>query len=117
MPALQAHKSTQRTYNYDHGIYSFSESFLDLVGSFPPDRENNRYVLTLQCELTKFVEGYSLPNKEADTVAKSVVTNFILRYGIQNEIVTDRETEFLAETFKNTCKLLNIKQMNYSIPS
>lgn len=90
----------------------FQKVFLDLVGPLENDAENNRYILTLQCDLTKFVEGYPLQNKEAVTVAKSFVNNFILRYGIPSEIVTDRGTEFLASTLKETCTLLNINQLN-----
>lgn len=91
---------------------AFQKVFLDLVGPLSPDEQNNRYILTLQCELSKFVEGYSLPNKEATTVAKSFVENFVLRYGVPESIVTDQGTEFLAETFKETCKLLGINQLN-----
>ncbi|KAG5867846.1 hypothetical protein JTB14_018979 [Gonioctena quinquepunctata] len=84
----------------------------DLVGPLPEDSDNNRYILTLQCELTKFVEAYPIPNKEAITVAKSFVDNFILRYGIPKEFVTDKGSEFLNSTISETCKLLNIKQLN-----
>lgn len=91
---------------------AFQKVFLDLVGPLNPDEQNNRYILTLQCELSKFVEGYVLPNKEAVTVAKSFVENFILRYGVPEHIVTDQGTEFLAATFKETCKLLGISQLN-----
>ena len=91
---------------------AFQKVFLDLVGPIDQDEKGNRYILTLQCELTKFVEGYALENKEATTVAKSFVENFILRYGIPSEVVTDQGTEFLALTFKESCKLLKIKQLN-----
>lgn len=85
--------------------------FLDLVGPIDNDLENNRYIFTLQCELTKFVEAYPIPNKEADTVARVFVNNFILRYGIPHEVVTDQGTEFLASIFQETCKLLRIKTL------
>lgn len=39
-----------------------------------------RFVLTIQCELTKFVKTYPLPDKETVTVARTVVHNFISRY-------------------------------------
>lgn len=91
---------------------AFQKIFLDLVGPLEVDNDNNRYILTLQCELTKYVEGYPIPNKEASTVAKSFVENFILRFGIPDEIVTDKGTEFLNSTINETCKLLKIKQLN-----
>lgn len=91
---------------------AFQKVFLDLVGPLQPDVEQNKYILTLQCELSKFVECYPLQNKESETVSRAFVNNFILRYGIPEEIVTDQGTEFLAEIFKDTCKLLRIKNLS-----
>lgn len=68
--------------------------------------------MTLQCELSKFVEAYPIQNKESTTVAESFVENFILRYGIPQEIVTDQGIEFLASIFNETCNLLEVKQLN-----
>lgn len=90
---------------------AFQKVFLDLVGPLGVDVNNNRYILTLQCELSKFVEAYPLVNKEANTVAKSFVDNFILRYGLPEQVCTDRGSEFLASTFQETCKMLGVKQL------
>lgn len=90
----------------------FQKIYIDLVGPLEADSEENQYILTLQCELTKFVEAYPLKNKEAYTVAKSFVDNFILRYGIPNAIVSDQGTEFMASIFKEVCELLGITKLN-----
>lgn len=91
---------------------AFQKIFLDLVGPIELDENGNRYILTIQCDLSKFVEAYPLPNKETVTVAKSFVNNFILRYGVPAEIVTDQGTEFMSTIFSETCKILNIKKLN-----
>lgn len=85
--------------------------FLDLVGPLTKDTNGYCYILTLQCELTKYVEAYPLLNKETNTVARSFVDNFILRYGIPTEIATDRGTEFISSTMQEVCKLLKINQL------
>lgn len=82
--------------------------------SYEMDAEGNKYILTIQCDLSKFVEAYQLPNKEALTVAKAMVGNFILRYGIPADIVTDQKKEFMSSIFIETCKILNVKQL-YSL--
>lgn len=92
--------------------FAFQKVFLDIVGPLEADQFDNKYILSLQCDLSKYVEGYPLPNKEAKTVAKAFAENFILRYGIPEEVLTDKGTEFLSSIFKETCKLLNIKQLN-----
>lgn len=86
--------------------------FLDIVGPLHRDLEDNKYILTIQCELSKYVEAYPLRNKETDSIAKSFVNNFILRFGIPKVIATDCGTEFISETMEEVCKLLNIEKLN-----
>lgn len=62
--------------------------------------------------IKKNVEAYPLQNKEAITVARAIVTNFILRFGIPKTIATDRGTEFMSSTMTEVCKLLEIEKLN-----
>lgn len=91
---------------------AFQKVFLDLVGPLESDYFGNKYILTVQCDLSKFVEAYPLCDKETVTVAKSFVNNFILRYGIPSEIMTDQGKEFMSSVFRETCKILNITKLN-----
>lgn len=91
---------------------AFEKIYIDLVGPLDRDNYNYAYILTLQCELTKYIEVYPLVTKKTEEVARALVNNFILRYGVPKVIATDRGTEFLSSTFKEVCKLLNIKQLN-----
>lgn len=91
---------------------AFEKIFLDLVGPLETDNDGFSYILTLQCELSKYVEAYPLVSKKTEEVAKSFVNNFILRYGVPKEIATDRGKEFISSTFQEVCKLLQIKQLN-----
>lgn len=91
---------------------AFEKVFLDVVGPIEADINNFSYILTLQCELTKYVEAYPLKNKETATIAKAFVENFILRYGIPKEIATDRGTEFMSSTVTEICKLLKINKLH-----
>lgn len=91
---------------------AFQRVFLDLVGPLPVDCDNNQYILTLQCELTKFVECYPINNKEAITVAKAFVQNFILRFGVPQTIVSDQGTEFMSKILKEICKILKVQQIS-----
>lgn len=90
---------------------AFEKIFLDVVGPLDKDINNYVYILTIQCELSKYIEAYPLYSKTSIEIAKSFVDNFILRYGIPKEIATDRGTEFLSSTVKEVCKLLHINQL------
>lgn len=90
---------------------AFHKIYLDIVGPLEKDQYGKTYILTLQCELSKFVEAYPIEDKESETVARTFVNNFILRYGTPREIATDRGTEFISNIVRDTCKILGVTQM------
>lgn len=89
---------------------SFETISIDTVG---PLRMSNgyRYILTVQCELTKFVEAFPMQTKEAETVARTLVEKFILKYGCFKTIKSDKGTEFNNQLFKNICKIFSINHV------
>ncbi|CAK1593922.1 unnamed protein product [Parnassius mnemosyne] len=91
---------------------AFEKVFLDVVGPLDRDIDDNKYLLTIQCELSKFIEAYPLKNKETVTIARTFVNNFILRFGVPKIIATDRGSEFISSTMTEICKLLQIEKIN-----
>lgn len=89
----------------------FEKIYLDTVGPLPKDDAGNVYILTLQCELTKYVEAYSVPNKETSTIARAFVENFVLRYGIPKEIASDKGTEFVSSVMDEVAQILGINKI------
>ena len=93
---------------------SFETIEIDTVG---PLRISNsyRYILTMQCELTKYVVAYPIETKEAHVIAKTLVEQFILKYGCFKVLKSDNGTEFKNELMNEICKLLKIDQ-KFSAP-
>jgi Integrase zinc binding domain/Integrase core domain len=89
---------------------SFEKIFVDLVGPLTETVNGYKYILTIQDELTKFIENVPLRNKEAENVAKGLVNEFILKYGIPNKITSDQGTEFMNKVFESICTMLKIEQ-------
>lgn len=87
----------------------------DTVGPFTRTDKGNRYILSIQCNLTKYVILIPIPTKEANVIAKALVENFILIYGNFLELRTDQGTEYRNEVLDQICKLLEIKQ-TFSTP-
>lgn len=83
---------------------------IDTVGPLPKTNNGNRYAITIQCELTKYIVLAPIQNKEANTIARAIVDNFILIYGKFLEIKTDQGTEYNNEVLSQICKQLKIKQ-------
>lgn len=92
----------------------FEKLFIDVVGPLPRTTANNAYILTMQCDLTKFSVAVPIVNHEANTVAYHFVTSCVCLHGIPKTLVSDHGTEFLSRVMLETCKLLKIRKCNTS---
>lgn len=68
----------------------------------------------MQCQLIKYIVACTIESKDAKTVAKALIEQIILKYGLFNILKTDRGTEFTNELMREIFVLLKIKQ-NVSI--
>lgn len=68
----------------------------------------NRYALTIQCDLSKYIIVKPIPDKQADTLAKAFIENCILIYGAPSVIRTDQGTEYKNEVFNKINEILQI---------
>jgi len=75
------------------------------VGPTTETSKGNRYILTFQDDLTKFVVAEPIK-------AREFVRSVILRFGAPEVVLSDQGSNFLSELFRNTCKLLRIKKIN-----
>jgi len=71
----------------------------------------NKYILTCQDDLSKFLVAIPIPQQDAETVAREFILNIILKFGAPAQILTDQGLNFLSDLFKITCKLLRIKNI------
>ena len=92
----------------------FERISLDLVGPLPISEHNNKYILTFQDDLTKFIQAIPIPIQEASTVSEVYVRKIICVFGNPKTLLTDQGTNFLSELFKNVCKLFKIKKIQTS---
>lgn len=65
---------------------AFERIALDIVGSLPLTMNGNKFILTLQDDLTKYSQAYPIPNHESETIAKILVNRFICKFGIPQSI-------------------------------
>ena len=88
---------------------------LDLLGPFPERRNRNKYVLSIVDQLTRWVELFHIKNMEAIPIAKVFVNEFVSRYGLSRQILTDQGRQFESMLFKEICVLMDIdKKRNTS---
>lgn len=88
----------------------FDIIIIDTCGPLPTSQNQNKYAVTMICDLTKYLVIAAIPNKEAKTVARAIFENFILTFGPMKQMKSDLGTEYKNEILRELCELLKIKQ-------
>lgn len=77
----------------------FSKLHLDISGPIAISESGNKYILTFQDDLSKYVEAEPMKDATAVTVAETFLTTIICRHGLPEEKVTDQGTVFMSNVF------------------
>ena len=83
---------------------------IDLMGPLPTTSRGNRYIMVVSDYFTKWTEAYPLEEHCAQTVADTLVIEFISRFGTPHRIHTDQGREFESQLFSSLCELLEISK-------
>ena len=89
----------------------FEKCYLDVVGPLPVMVQGNRYILTFQDDLSKYVVAVPVEKQDAETIARAFVGRIVLLYGTPQIVQTDQGSNFMSEVFRDTCSLLKIKKI------
>jgi transposase InsO family protein len=89
----------------------FERCALDIVGPLTETTFGNKYILTFQDDLSKYLMAVPIPQQDAETIAKAFVLNVVLKFGAPAQILTDQGSNFLSDLFRNVCRLLRIKKV------
>ena len=84
----------------------FERFSMDLMGPFPADEHENKYVLVLVDNFSRYTLLRAIPNKEAITVADAILDAVGTFNVIPKEIRSDQGAEFCAATTRELIKLL-----------
>ena len=82
---------------------------LDLLGPLPTTRHGNKHILVVCDYFTRWTEAYALPNKEAASVARTLVNEWVCQFGVPDSIHSDQGANFEGHLFTEVGKLLGIE--------
>jgi hypothetical protein len=94
--------------------YPFEIISMDICGQYPLTPRKNKYLLTFIDHFTKYAEAIPIQDMAAETCTRAYTTHVIARHGTGSILVTDQGRSFTSVFFKETCKILGIKQVNTS---
>ncbi|CAK9834654.1 Retrovirus-related Pol polyprotein from transposon 17.6 [Anthophora retusa] len=98
----------------DTPLEPFDKIALDTVGPLPETPSGNRYILTMQDNLTKYCLAVAIPNIRATTIADAFARHFIAVFGTPRAILTDKGTSFLGKIMTHLAEIFKIKQFTTS---
>lgn len=81
----------------------------DLMGPLPVSRRGNKYILVIIDAFSRWTVAVPLIETSADTLAHSLWTEFVSRYGAPRRIHSDRGRNLNAEVIKRMLTLWGIK--------
>ena len=86
---------------------------VDIVGPLDRSRGGNKYLLTIIDFATRYPEAIPLRKTDAATVCEKLIEVFT-RYGIPEELLSDRGSNFLAKVTTELMKKLGVKHIKTS---
>lgn len=95
---------------------AFEGISIDFVGPLETEWDETlahpcKYILTIACQFTRFMEIFPTPDTSAKTVARILIREIFTRYGTPTWITSDQGTSFTNKLLSEICSLLQIKQI------
>ncbi len=79
--------------------------------SLEPDRSMIKEILVITDHFTKYALAIPTPNQKARTVTKCLCDNFLIHYGIPENLHSDQVRDFDSQTIKGLCKMAGIHKI------
>lgn len=90
---------------------AFDKIQMDIVGPLPITESGTRYLLTIQCNLTKYADAIPIPAMDSVTIGLAFAKEFIMRHGCPGTVHTDQGRNFLSKVTKVLCQTFKIQQI------
>ena len=84
---------------------------IDLMEPFLPTTQGNERILSCMDLLTHYIFLVPIPDKQAEMVIKAYTEHIYSEAGGSHSILSDRGSEFTAQTFKQVVEELGLKQV------
>lgn len=80
----------------------------DILCELPETDRRNSHILVVSDYFTKWTEAFALPEMEAETIARTIMEQVIVRFGVPSIIHSDQGRQYESKLFTEMFKLLGI---------
>ena len=81
-------------------VITFDKIVMDIVGPFNITKNNNKYILSIQDQLSKFIILVYLKDQTAESVSDAFIKKFICIFGCPKIVLTNRGANFTSKMMK-----------------
>ena len=81
---------------------------VDVLGPLPVTETGHKYIVVVADYFTKWMEAFPTPNHKAHTIAKLLVEEIFMRFGLPTVIHSDQGRDFESKLFAEMCSLMDI---------
>ncbi|EYB87736.1 hypothetical protein Y032_0258g452 [Ancylostoma ceylanicum] len=93
----------------------FDKVFVDLTGPLHPTTAGNKYIMAMIDHFSKYVIAVALSDCRATTIARAIMSECILKFGLMTQLISDNASYFRSEVFAELGRLLRIDKY-YTTP-
>jgi len=108
---VKSHKKAHAKLQSIESGYPMELCSMDILGPLPTTDRGKRFVLVVMDYFTRWAEAYALPDHQAPTIARTLVSEFFSRFGICQALLSDQGTDFQSKLLKEVCEMLDIKRL------
>lgn len=83
---------------------------IDLFGPLPEANTGERWVFTVEDYTSRWIELFALTDAKAETCAKCLINEIILRYGVPRRVVSDNGVQFVGALMQQVAHILGFQQ-------
>jgi len=97
------------------GMHPFEEIYVDFCGQMKPNKYGKRYVLAIIDQFSRYISLNAVTKQDEETTVKTIVNNWILKFGAPRIIHVDCGKSFESNLMKLMAQKYNIK-LQFSSP-
>jgi hypothetical protein len=90
--------------------YPFQKISIDFVGPLPRSKKGKEYMLTVSDCFTRWLEAFPCRRANAQVVVDQLITEIFPRFGVCDQIHSDRGNQFLSDLVSEVVAALGIRQ-------
>ena len=91
--------------------FCFDSIAIDTSGPYEETSQGNKYIVSVICLFSSYVEAFSVKDKTAQTIANILLSEIFPRYGMCRHLVSDNGTEYANTVMTDLLSQFNIKHI------